>query len=400
MFEELCRTGRVCELATIHRFRHAWEQAASLELRAGNPDALDAYFRHGRVTAGTFDALTTDLAQRWIEHTAAGQSVAVVAETNEHVDALNHAIQQQRREHGHLGRHTTRLAGREAGAVGDVVVTRHNERTLRTDRGEPIRNRERWTVTAVTHDGSLTVSHEHGHGRVTLPADYVRQHVRLGYAATAHGHQGDTVDVSLAVVTAATTHRSLYVGATRGRQENRLLVVTDDADLARDVLEEVLTNDRADTPAVAQRRHLARQEPRSYTRDAEEALATARREAAEAVERAEPFLRPLHEAEQMVQQAEHDVNAGRRVLADAPIWRRRPLTRFAADASARLAEARRQLAAAEEVATPHLAVINAAEARVRQAEHGATAARIRDRLDQLARRTLAPSLDRGAGIGL
>jgi conjugative relaxase-like TrwC/TraI family protein len=400
MFDELCRTGRVCELATIHRLRHAWEQAASLKLRAGNSDALDEYFRHGRITAGTFDALTAEIARRWIEHTDAGRSVAVVAETNEHVDALNHAIQQQRREHGHVARRTTRLACREAAAVGDVVVTRRNERRLRTDRGEPIRNRDRWTVTAVAHDGSLTVSHEHGHGRVTLPAGYVRQHVRLGYAVTAHGHQGDTVDISLTVVTPATTHRSLYVGATRGRQENRLLVVTDDADLAHDVLEEVLTNDRADTPAVAQRRHLARQEPRSYTRDAEEALATARREAAEAVGRAEPFLLPLREAEQMVQQAEHEVNAGRRVLADAPIWRRRTLTRSAAEASARLADARRQLSAAQEVAAPHLAVINGAEARVRQAEHGAIAARIRDRLDQRTRPTLAQSLDRGAGIGL
>ncbi|HEV2086980.1 MAG TPA: hypothetical protein VGR21_01585, partial [Cryptosporangiaceae bacterium] len=60
---------------------------------------------------------------------------------------------------------------------------------------------------------------------MTLDAAYARQYVRLGYAATAHGQQADTVDVSLAVVTGATSHRSLYVAATRGRNENRLLVV-------------------------------------------------------------------------------------------------------------------------------------------------------------------------------
>ena len=96
---------------------------------------------------------------------------------------------------------------------------------------------------------------------MTLPADYAASHVRLGYAATAHGHQGDTVDVSLTVVTAATTHRSLYVGATRGRHENRLLVVTDEPDAGPRRPRTVLTNDRADIPAVAQRRNLAQHQP-------------------------------------------------------------------------------------------------------------------------------------------
>ena len=58
MFDELCRSGRVHELATIHRFRQHWEQQASLQLRAANPDALDAYFHHRRVEAGAFDDLT------------------------------------------------------------------------------------------------------------------------------------------------------------------------------------------------------------------------------------------------------------------------------------------------------------------------------------------------------
>ncbi|MDP8910162.1 MAG: AAA family ATPase, partial [Chloroflexota bacterium] len=94
MFDELCRTGRVHELARIHRFRHHWEQAASLRLRVGSPHALDAYFDHERVTAATFNALSAAVARQWMEHTGAGRSVAVVAETNENVDALNRAIQQ------------------------------------------------------------------------------------------------------------------------------------------------------------------------------------------------------------------------------------------------------------------------------------------------------------------
>ncbi len=257
MFDELCRIGRTHELATIHRFRHRWERRASLLLRAGNTDALDAYFAHGRVTAGTFNDLLAGAAHCWVDHTTDGRSVAVVAETNEHVDVLNSAIQQLRRQLGHLGECATRVAGAETAALGDIVVTRRNERTLRTDRGDPVRNRDRWTVAGVHRDGSLRVSHIHGHGHVTIPAEYVKNHVRLGYAATAHGHQGDTVDVSLALVTEATSHRTLYVGATRGRDQNQLCVVTDEPDQARDVLERVLASDRADVPAVAQRRRLA-----------------------------------------------------------------------------------------------------------------------------------------------
>ena len=143
-------------------------------------------------------------------------------------------------------------------------MTRRNDRQLLTTAGQPVRNRDRWTVTGIARrrrDWSCPIIADTAPSR--LAREYVREHVRLGYAATEHGHQGDTVDVAYELVTRATTHRGLYVGATRGRDANHLLVVTDTADPteARDVLEHVLANDRADVPAVAQRRHLAGQIP-------------------------------------------------------------------------------------------------------------------------------------------
>jgi conjugative relaxase-like TrwC/TraI family protein len=321
MFDELCRGARIHELATIHRFRHRWEQAASLQLRAGNAEALDAYIDHGRVTEGTFEQLAVETAHAWIDHTAAGRRVAVVAETNEHVDQLNAAIQQARRQHGQLGPRVVRVAGGETAAVGDIVATRRNNRILRTNRAEPIRNRDRWAVVAVGRNGSLTVSHLDGHGQVTLPADYARAHVRLGYAATGQGHQGDTVDIGIGVATAATTHRSLYVAATRGRDDNRILVVTDQPGQARDVLEQILTNDRADTPAIAQRQHLATQAPGTRhgpndLQSAQEAVAVARRALDHARRRAEPLLRPSRPL--------RPTSAPRRPICGpaAPPWRR------------------------------------------------------------------------------
>ena len=40
-------------LSEVRRFAHAWEAAASLRLRAGDPAALDAYDRRARIHSGT-----------------------------------------------------------------------------------------------------------------------------------------------------------------------------------------------------------------------------------------------------------------------------------------------------------------------------------------------------------
>jgi hypothetical protein len=91
-----------------------------------------------------------------------------------------------------------------------------------------------------------------------LPAEYARDHVRLGYAATEPGNQSDTQDRSITLATGSTTGRGLYVALTRGRRANYVLVVTDTHDLseARDILERVITSDRADVPAVTRRQQL------------------------------------------------------------------------------------------------------------------------------------------------
>lgn len=260
LFYELCATGRAHELQRIHRFTEAWEAAASLKLRRGDLHGWDAYFEHGRVVAGRFEEHLVTAARRWLDTTATGGTVAIIASTNEHVDALNAAIQRARVEHGQLDATVTvRIGGGECTLVGDRIVTRRNDRHITTSHGEPIRNRDQWSVETIGGDGSLTVASIGGHGTAVLPADYVREHVRLGYATTEHGVQGDTTTIGIELASAATTRRGAYVGVTRGRQDNTVLVVTDSHDLdeARDVLDRITTHDRADVPATTQRRELA-----------------------------------------------------------------------------------------------------------------------------------------------
>jgi len=406
MFAELCRTNPAHELATIHRFKNTWEHQASLGLRAGRADALDAYLHHRRVTAGTFDQLATEVAHRWVNHTAAGRTVAVVPETNDHVDTLNQAVQARRHQLGQLLGPAVCIAGGETASVGDIVVTRRNDRTLTTDRGEPVRNRDRWTITAMRPDGSVAVSHDQGHGLVTLPADYVRAHLRLGYAATAHGHQGDTVDISLAVVTPATTHRSLYVGATRGRDQNHLLVVAASSDLeeARDVLEHALANDRADTPAVAQRRQLEAQAPqrtpRTVREDAEAVVTATLRKLMTAERRAKPFTEPLRHAKDQLADAE----AMHRRRVDehqrAPIWRRRSAGHAVREAADVVAEKRDLVADLDVRAQPYLALVRSAEEHHQHAVRAASTARLTERVQHLDLQPPTRTLDRGLDIGL
>jgi conjugative relaxase-like TrwC/TraI family protein len=398
MFDELCRTGRTYELATIHRFHHRWEQTASLKMRSGDPAAFDAYLEHGRVASGAFDALAASAASRWRTALRAGETIAVVAETNDHVDVLNATVQELRQRRGDLGTTSTRIGGREHAFIGDRVVTRRNDRALRTDRDEPVRNRDQWTVRHIGPDGSLTVSHAHGHGTVVLPADYVQAHVRLGYAATAHGNQGETVDVGITIVTPNTTHRSLYVGATRGRAENTLLVVTDDPDATRDILEHVLTNDRADVPAVARRGDLLHQISATTRIDPVHAVEQARRYLRSIEKWAEPHLQPLRDAKVAMDAAQRDVWAANNARLRAPRWQRPGATRRVTQATGALDAARDHHDTIKCDLAPILDELSRANLAVQHAETTLHSARAVARLDRLVSEPRTPTPERGVGI--
>jgi hypothetical protein len=153
------------------------------------------------------------------------------------------------------------VAGGGTAGVGDEVRTRQNNRRLTTGQCW-VRNGDRWTVTATFEDGTMTVKRAHGAGLVQLPADYVREHVELAYASTAHRAQGRTVDTAHALVSPTTTRELLYVSGTRGREGNWLYVdihydpdpltshdqATETA-TAREVLAGMLRNEGADVAA-------------------------------------------------------------------------------------------------------------------------------------------------------
>ncbi len=183
-----------------------------------------------------------------------------MASTNDHVDTINNHIQTIRLQRGQLSTDTSvEIANGHHAHVGDVIATRRNARDLRTDHDEPVHNRDVWTVVDTHDNGELTATSNAGGGAVRLPADYVREHVQLGYATTEMGAQSITADAAIELASNATTCRNFYVALTRGRTSNSVCVITDthDPDDALDILERILATDRADTPATSLQRQLA-----------------------------------------------------------------------------------------------------------------------------------------------
>ncbi len=234
MFEHLIDTHGAIELDQVHRFTHDWERQASLQLRRGDSTIAEIYDLEGRLHGGTATRMQANALHAWATARANGETVVLTAPSNETVARLNHAAQQQRIDTGEID-----TAGRsvEAGGyrlhAGDEIVTRRNHRRVRTDQGLPVRNRDQWTIDTIHRDGAITA---HGPaGTVKLPADYVAEHVELGYAQTSHAAQGRTVDRSILVLDGPTDSRGIYVPMTRGRHHNDAYIVTNNQDTALDI---------------------------------------------------------------------------------------------------------------------------------------------------------------------
>ncbi|MDN5768346.1 MAG: AAA family ATPase [Humibacillus sp.] len=252
-------------LHDVRRFQNQWERAASLKLRAGRTSAAATYLERGRVESGSREDIIDLIFDGWVTDVRAGRSSLMMAADFETVRDLNARARSQRVAHGDVAPDGVRLADGSTIGVGDVVVTRHNQRALVTGRGW-VKNGDDWIVQAVRRDGSIRVQRPGGGGPALLPAGYVREHVELGYATTAHRAQGRTVDTGHAYLTAATARESLYVMATRGRESNRLYVdTTYDPDVATshedaaqadpvEVLEGVIGTSGAELSATATRR--------------------------------------------------------------------------------------------------------------------------------------------------
>lgn len=231
--------GHAVELGQLHRFTENWEAAATRALRIGDPAVLDTYAAHGRLHDGPQEAMTERAYRAWATDIAAGRQSLLLAADRATVTALNRRARADRLRGGLIDPSAeVMLHDGTAAAAGDHVVTRRNERRLGRPDGGHVRNGDRWHVSTVHADGSLdalplgSAELQPTPGTaVRLPAEYVRDHVELGYASTVHRAQGATADTAHVIAGAVMPREAFYVAMTRGRDANHAYLVTDDARL-------------------------------------------------------------------------------------------------------------------------------------------------------------------------
>jgi conjugative relaxase-like TrwC/TraI family protein len=222
------------ELTSLWRFRHSWEARATQGLRVGDPAAIEAYSANERLHEGPAEVMAADAYRAWAAAIRDGKRALLIAADNSTVAALNDQARADRYTAGQVEAGGVRLHdGTHAGA-GDVVVTRANNRQVRTSSGAWVRNGDLWTVIGRSDDGSLTLRRNRDHAEaierdsvVTLDPGYVATHVELGYATTAHRAQGMTVDTAFTLLRPGMAREVTYVAMTRGRDSNQAFIATD-----------------------------------------------------------------------------------------------------------------------------------------------------------------------------
>ena len=124
-----------------------------------------------------------------------------------------------------------RLGDGNQASVGDVIITRSNDRRLRLTATDWVKNGDRWTITRIGRRGDLTVRHNRSQLTVRLPADYVRDldRSRLRQHHPFRPRRLRRYDARPA--TGQESRQQLYTMLTRGRHANHLyLQVVGDGD--------------------------------------------------------------------------------------------------------------------------------------------------------------------------
>ncbi|SOC49459.1 DNA primase, catalytic core [Blastococcus aggregatus] len=269
---EIAATHGAVTLTQLVRFADPAEAAATVAVRDGDTTAVGFYLDSGRVHVGDAANCAEQAYTAWAADQARGVDALLLAATRESVTVLNARARTDRLAAlaGPAGREVALADGTRAG-TGDPIITRTNDRRLPLGAADWVKNGDRWTVTAVHDDGALAVTHNRSARRITLPADYVADHVQLGYATTVHGAQGVTADTCHTVLTGSESRQLLYVALSRGRTANHLYLATvGDGEphsivtpaavhppAATDLLLGMLDRDGAQTSATGARRALA-----------------------------------------------------------------------------------------------------------------------------------------------
>ena len=166
-------------LTELHRFSDPAEAAASIAVRDGRPEALGFYLDRRRVHVGDPTTTLDAVFNGWQNDRSRGLDAIMLAPTRELVSRLN----QQARNHrlaDTTPRQEIELGDGNAASVGDLIITRANDRRLRITATDWVKNGDRWTVLNLTGAGGVRVRHIRNGRTVTLPAGLCLHRYRVG----------------------------------------------------------------------------------------------------------------------------------------------------------------------------------------------------------------------------
>src|SRR5699024_4643746 len=138
---------------------------------------------------------------------------------------------------------------------GNSVMTRSNNPDL------IVTNRESFRVVQLDSDVALMMTVEDQRHHHITPA-YVQDNIHLCYAVTDYGNQRTTLDNGSVLLESYMSGCGVYVGATRGREDNTIHIVADDLEDAKAQFITTMTRDRADRGLDQARAELAQQLPK------------------------------------------------------------------------------------------------------------------------------------------
>ena len=230
VFRRLCldRGDALVRLVENNRQQHPADRLAVEDYRDGRvADALARYDDEGRVvrsrTAGeSFDAIVAD----WYAARLNGAADPMIAGPNSTRRALNDRARHLLKSSGELSGKPLFVGGREF-MVGDEIVARRNDRTLRRKGSRDfVKNGSVGTVIEIDHgDIELTVDFL-SEGRIRVPRRYLSSgRVEHAYARTTYGVQGTTHNTALYHPTDVSSFEEGYVALTRGRLTTRIYLV-------------------------------------------------------------------------------------------------------------------------------------------------------------------------------
>jgi hypothetical protein len=145
------------QLAEPVRFRAAWEQAASLRLRAGDITVLAEYDQHARITGGEPEQMMDAAAAHYVALSLDGTDVLLMAADHALRRELSRRIRDDLLGLGVVRTGpAVRIADGAVASAGDLIVCTRNDHTVQAgEPGRTLANGDLLRIDAVTGGGLI-----------------------------------------------------------------------------------------------------------------------------------------------------------------------------------------------------------------------------------------------------